>query len=375
MAFDVDTLCAHAGIPRTDGVGAPRPHVAPLVQTSVWDFATIEDSLPAMTGEGYVYRRNGLPNADELGAAVAALEGAEDGIATASGMGAIAAAVLSLCGAGDKVILQADAYGGSTALLAVDGGRLGLEIVSADVYDQDAFDRVAAGARVALVETVSNPLLRCVDVAALAARCRRHGVTLIVDNTFSTPLRDRPLADGADLVMHSVTKFLSGHHDISAGALVGSRALIDKARGLSVRMGLGAAPLDSWLAVRGLRTLHLRMERAWATSAELARRLGGHPAVRRVHAAERCAMLSIDLGSRAAASRLVAALRLITLSPSLGGVTTTASHSATSSHRALTPAQREAAGIGEGLLRLSIGVEHVDDVWRDLAAGLDAIGV
>jgi cystathionine beta-lyase/cystathionine gamma-synthase len=370
----LETLCAHAGPPR-DGVGAPRPHVASLVQASVFDFATIEDSLPAMTGDGYVYRRNGMPNADELGAAVAALEGAEAGLATGSGMSAIAAIVLSACRTGDRVVVQRDAYGGSMALLDVDLRRLGVEVEAADAYDVEAFARAVAGgdrppARLVLIETVSNPLLRCTDVAAIARVCNDADVRLVVDNTFATPLRDRPLAQGAAIVIHSVTKFLAGHHDVSAGAVVGPRAAVDAARGVAIRMGLGAPPFDAWLAVRGLRTLHLRMERAWATAAELAHRLGAHPTVRAVHTAERCALVTIDVGSREVASRVVAGLRMITLSPSLGGVTTTASHPATSSHRALTPDARAAAGIGDGLLRFSIGVEAIEDVWRDLAHAL-----
>jgi cystathionine beta-lyase/cystathionine gamma-synthase len=365
------TLCAHAGVPRSGiDAPAPRPHVAPIAQTSVFDFSSIEASLPALAGDGHVYRRNGSPNGDELGAAVAALEGAEAGLATGSGMGAIAASLLSACGAGDRLVVQRDVYGGTRALCDGDLARFGVQVVYVDAHDEAAFAAAVDGARAALIETLSNPLLRVADVAALAARCRRAGALLVVDNTFATPLRDRPLDAGADLVVHSATKFLGGHHDLCAGAVAGAAELVAGARALAVRLGLGPAPLDAWLAVRGIRTLDVRMRRAWQTAAELADRLGGDRRVHRTHAAERCALVSFDVGDRAAAERVVRALELCTLSPSLGGVTTTVSHSATSSHRALSAAERAAAGIGEGLLRLSVGLEDPADVWADLDRAL-----
>jgi cystathionine beta-lyase/cystathionine gamma-synthase len=379
-AFDVATLCAHAGVPESIEAGERgRAHVTPLYQTSVFDFATIEDSKPALAGEGYAYGRQGLPNADELGAAVAALEGAAAGVGTSAGMGAITAVVLAFCAAGDRLLVQRDAYGGSLALLQSDLTRFGVDVMAVDAYDLDAFARAFDGvgtklsARrvpLALVETVSNPLLREVDVVALATLCRRFGTTLVCDNTFATPLRDRPLARGAGLVVHSATKFLGGHGDLSAGAVAGDLVRVNMVRGIVARMGLNAAPMDAWLAVRGLRTLDVRMQRAWATAELLAERLRAHPAVRAVHTASRCALVSLDLGSGAAASRFVERLQLVTLTPSLGSVTTTASHSASSSHVSLTPEQRAAIGVGDGLVRLSIGIEAAADVWSDIERAL-----
>jgi cystathionine beta-lyase/cystathionine gamma-synthase len=377
-SLDVATLCAHAGVPQAPQAGdGGRAHVTPLYQTSVFDFATIDDSQPGLTGNGYAYWRNGLPNADELGAAVAALEGAEAGLATSGGMGAIAAIVLALAGAGDRVLVQRDAYGGTLGVLQRDLTRFGVDVAFVDAYDHDAFARALDGQEqatgrvaLALVETVSNPLLREVDVAALAGLCHARGTALVCDNTFATPLRDRPLAAGADLVMHSVTKFLGGHGDLGAGAIAGDRARIDLVRGVVVRMGFWAAPMDAWLAVRGLRTLDVRMQRAWGTAELLAARLREHPAVRRVHTAERCALVSIDLGTHEAAARFIERLKLVTLSPSLGSVTTTASHAASSSHRDIDPEVRASLGIGDGLVRLSIGIEAAEDVWADMARAL-----
>ena len=368
--LQIATLCAHAGGARAPAA-TPRTHVTPLWQNSVFDFESIEESVPALAGRGgHFYRRHGVPNTDELAAAVAALEGAEAALAASSGMGAIACAVLSMCSAGDRLLVQQDAYGGTTALLDRDLARLGVTCVRVDAYDVAGVSAQLAGARMLLVESLSNPLLRETDVPALAAACRAAGVTLMVDNTFATPVRDRPLAAGADLVVHSATKFLGGHHDVVAGVLCGRAPLIEAATSFAARIGLVAAPFDAWLAVRGLRTLEVRMRRAWATTAELAGRLAGHPAVRRVHAAERSALVSFDAGDLAAAEQVVRGCRLITLSPSLGGVTTTLSHSASSSHRNLSVQERAAAGIGEGLLRVSVGLEDVDDLWADLSAAL-----
>lgn len=377
--FDIATLCAHAGVPEPPEPGDGRAHTTPLYQTAVFDFATIDDAKSALGGAGYAYGRNGLPNADELGAAVAALEGAAAGVATGAGMGAITAVVLAFCAAGDRVVAQRDAYGGTLAHLQRDLARFEVEVVAVDAYDHEAFARAFDGVgkkmsarrvALALVETVSNPLLREVDVAALAARCRRFGTTLVCDNTFATPLRDRPLAHGATLVVHSATKFLGGHGDLVAGAVVGDLPRVKMVRDAVTRMGLGAAPMDAWLAVRGLRTLDVRMQRAWATAELLAERLRAHPAVRAVYAASRCALVSFDLGSEAAAARFVERLRLITLTPSLGSVTTTASHPASTSHRELTAEERAAAGIGDGLVRLSIGIEAASDVWADIERAL-----
>jgi len=366
------TLCAHAGAggPET---APPRSHVTPIWQNSVFDFDSIEASLPALAGHGgHFYRRHGVPNTDELAAAVAALEGAEAGVATTSGMGAIGAALIALCGAGDRVLVQADAYGGSLALLDRDLAGFGVRAERVDACDPAAVAAALPGARLLLCETVANPLLREAPVAALAAACHQAGALLLVDNTFATPLRDRPLAAGADLVIHSATKFLGGHHDLVAGVLCGRAELVEPARGVAYRLGLVAAPFDAWLAVRGLRTLEVRMRRSWDNAAALAARLREHPAVRAVHAADRCALVSFDVGDQAAADRVVRGCRLLTLSPSLGGVTTTLSHPATSSHRALSPAARAAAGIGDGLLRVSVGLEDPADLWSDLASALAA---
>lgn len=367
MGLHIATLAAHGR--RAEPPDA-IPAAEPLYQTSVFDFDTIEASEPALAGErGYVYARYGLPNARTLEQTVAGLEGAEDALATSSGMAAIACGLLAVVSAGDRVIVQEDAYGGTLALLG-DLARLGVTVETASVYDPAALAAaIERPARAVLVETISNPLVREVNVRALAAACRRAGAALFVDNTFATPVLARPLEDGADAVLHSATKFLGGHHDLCAGLLCGRADIVAAARGVAKRFGAVAAPFDAWLAVRGVKTLALRVERGQANARDLATRLRADRRVRTVHYPDRGAMLSFEVAD---ARRLAAALRLITVTPSLGGVTTTILHPATASHRNLSPERRAALGITDGLLRLSVGIEAVDDVWADLDAALSS---
>jgi cystathionine beta-lyase/cystathionine gamma-synthase len=370
------TIAAHtvrAPNPETlpDGERA-TPSAEPLYQTSVFDFESIEDSDGPLAGAGgYVYARYGLPNARSLELTLAALEGADDALATSSGMSAVACCVLAAAKTGERVLVQRDAYGGTLTLLARDFARLGVTFEALDAYDVDAVRAaLSRPAKLVIVETLSNPLIREVDVAKLADLCRERGALLAVDNTFATPVLRRPIGEGADLVIHSATKFLGGHHDLCAGVLAGGAAFVAEARGVAKRFGMTAAPLDAWLACRGVRTLDVRMQRAQATTSALASWLRADRRVRAVHHPGWGAMLSFDVGDLAAASRVVRALTLVTLTPSLGGTATTVSHSATSSHRGMTPAERAALGIGDGLLRLSVGLEDVDDLKRDLDAAL-----
>jgi cystathionine beta-lyase/cystathionine gamma-synthase len=367
------TIAAH-------GVRAPSPEslpeglrsvpaAEPIYQTAVFDFPSIEASLRPLAVEGgYVYARYGLPNARTLESTVAALEGAEDGLATSSGTAAILCAVLAVAGAGDRVLVQRDAYGGTITLLGKDLARLGLTVETVDAYDLAAVERALRGAKLLVAETISNPLARAADLAGLAKLCRAAGTLLVVDNTFATPVVARPLEAGAHAVVHSATKFLGGHHDLCAGVLVGEAAYIDAARGIARRFGMQASPFDSWLASRGIQTLVVRMERAQENAFELARRL--RESGRVVHHPAMGAILSFDVGSSAKAEAVVRGLKLITLTPSLGGTGTTLSHAATSSHRGMTPEERRGLGIGDGLLRVSVGIEAVEDLWRDLSSVL-----
>jgi cystathionine beta-lyase/cystathionine gamma-synthase len=392
----LDTLAVHAG--RDLPEPANRGHVPPIVPAAVHEFAGLDQVDAVYEGReaGYIYYRNGGPTQAALEAAVAALEGAgapepPQAVVAASGMGAISATLMAFCGAGDHVVAQADLYGVTRALLEQEARRLGIETTFADATDV----RALAGAcrpstRLLLVETLSNPLVRVADLEGAARLAAARGLVLVVDNTFATPVHCRPLARGAHVVVHSTAKMLSGHDDVGGGVAVAAPPLATRIRATAVRLGPTLSAFDAWLALRGLRTLPLRAERAAANAAELARRLAGHPGVAAVHypglpdhpqAARAGALLMAGAGAilafevrggREGAGRLVEQLRVIRLAPSLGGVATTTSYPASTSHRALAPEARRALGIGDGLVRLSVGIEAVDDLWRDLEKALPA---
>lgn len=318
----------------------------------MYAFSTLED-LEAVTGGPNYYRRYGHLNSVMLERAVADLEGGEAALATGAGMSALTAVLGAVLRRGDRVDAAPDLYGGTVAMLRREMPRLGVKLSS-------------RRAHVTIVETISNPLLRVAPIAELA---RRRGL-LIVDNTFATAAVCRPLSLGADVVILSATKFLGGHSDCVAGVAVGPKRIIEPARRIAVQQGLVASPLDAWLALRGLRTLALRMERACRNAAALARVLRAHRRVKRVHYPDLGAMLSFELENRRAVSRLVRRLRLVRLVPSLGDVATTVSHPASSSHRNLSAAERRRLGVVDGLVRVSVGIEDADDIIADFEGAL-----
>lgn len=348
------------------------PALEPLHASSAYVFDSIEASDRPLAAEGgFAYVRYGHPNARSLEMAVASLEEADDAVATSSGTSAMLTALLGEVRSGDAVLCQQDAYGGTIGLLSGELSRLGIELRTFDPADGASLAAgLAGGPRCVVIESLTNPRLRSIDVAPVAAACRAAGATLIVDNTFATPILRRPLADGAHLVVHSATKFLGGHHDLCAGLVVGDTARISRVREVVRRLGTQASPFDTWLAARGLRTLAVRMERSCENARGLAAHLRAHAAVRAVHEPGWGALVTFDVGDRARADAFVGGCRLIRLVPSLGGVDTTVSHSATSSHRGMTPERRAALGIGDGLLRLSVGIEALGDLVADVDTGL-----
>lgn len=387
------TVAAHAGHSRPEVPTSPAS--PPIYQASVFEFADLAqvDAVQSGAAPGFIYSRMANPTCAALEADVARLEGAEAALAVASGMGAIFAVLFGLVSAGDHVVAGDELYGGSYAVLARELRRFGVEATFVDATDPAA---VAAAmrpnTRVCYVETITNPTMQVVDIPALAAVCRPRGVRLIVDNTFATPIHCRPLRLGADAVIHSATKFLGGHSDVTAGVVAGGPELIAAARGAATLTGATLDPFAAWLVVRGIKTLAVRVERQSATALELARRLAAHPRVERVcypgldGAGPAARVLSGGFGPMlafevapgpgeaddglAAADRVLTRLRLIRITPSLGGATTTSSHPVLTSHRAMPPEERARLGIRAGLIRLSVGVEDVEDVWSDLQAAL-----
>jgi len=321
---------------------------------------------------------------------VAALEGAEEGVACASGMGATTALLLGLFAPGDHLVSARDLYGSTAAFLARDGQRLGVETTFVDATDTGAIlAAVRPTTRAVFVEALSNPLLRLVDLPAVAPELSRRGVELIVDASLASPAVLRPIAHGATMVMHSLTKFISGHGDVTGGIVLGRRETMARLREAMIRAGTNLGPFDAWLAARGARTLAVRLVRQSATALALARHLEGHAAVARVyypglpshgqHALARRlmpgpmgAMLSFDLaGGALAVERFMSRTRLMEFAPSFGDVATTWTYPARTSHRRVPDEDKAALGIGPGLIRVSAGLEDFDDLIADLD---DALG-
>ncbi|MBG8552431.1 trans-sulfuration enzyme family protein [Hymenobacter guriensis] len=372
-----------------------HPKITPIYQTSVFKFEDLTE-LELYFGEPgsrYLYSRNGNPNSDELADKVNELEGGAGAIATGSGMAAILAALLACCQTGDHVLCAADIYGGSSSLLNQELSRLGITVSYVPfelLYDLAPF--VQSTTRLLLCETLSNPLLRVADLRRLADVCHGLGLKLVVDNTFASPILTRPLALGADLVLHSVTKYLSGHSDVTAGAVVAADAAVAaRLKQIGVLFGLTLSPMESWLAVRGLKTLRLRMREHSHNALAIAECLQRQPAVRAVYypglpdhpqhelareqgAGQFSGMLSILLADDVdVVNRFIRACRRFPFAPSLAGVDSSLSYPLGTSHRSLTPEQQQELGITVGLVRLSVGVEPVEDLLADLEQALKGL--
>jgi methionine-gamma-lyase len=365
-----------------------RSHALPLYQTSNFVYDDAEGAGRAAAGEAFLYSRHGNPTVATLEAALADLEGGEAGLAFASGQAALASVLLALAGsAGGEVLASEGIYGGSTELLTELGGQAGLTLRLVPAWDTDAVARALRPAtRLVLVETLTNPLLRVVDVRALGRLCRRRGLPLVVDATISTPLLSRPLTQGADVVLHSVSKYIGGHGDLVGGAAISSAATIAAVKKVRTQLGGIMDPFCAWLVARGLRSLGVRVERQCTTAAWLARALGRLPGVRAVHhpslgshpdrpRATRLigaggALVSFDLGTLGRARRCYDRVRVIGRAASFGEPTSLLTHPATFSHKGLPPAERRRLGITDGLLRLSVGLEDPADLLADLRQAL-----
>ncbi|KRG74920.1 cystathionine gamma-synthase [Stenotrophomonas ginsengisoli] len=375
------TLAVRAGIDSDTAFGAVTP---PLVLSSNFSF----DGLGGK--RTYDYSRSGNPTRDLLGQALAELEGGAGAVVTSSGMAAIALVLHALLAPGQRLLVPHDAYGGSWRLFNALAAKGQFELITADLTDPQAL--AAALARqpaVVLVETPSNPLLRITDVAAVAKAAHQVGALVVVDNTFLSPALQRPLALGADVVLHSTTKYINGHSDVVGGAVIAADpAVQEQLQWWGNALGLTGAPFDALLTLRGLRTLDARLRVHQENAAATAHLLAGHDAVAAVHwpglachpghalAARQQhgfgAMLSFELhGGHAAVQAFVDGLRWFTLAESLGGVESLVAHPASMTHAAMSAQARQAAGIGDGLLRLSVGIEACADLLLDLSAGLD----
>ena len=388
-----DTIAVHAGEPELDRRDAPMtPDITVGAASGYRDLGSVDAAMAAHRG----YGRWGTENHRQLEAALTGLEAGRSGtrlaaVAVGSGMAATAVALLSELNHGDHVVVANDCYGTTMTFVRDDLSRFGM---SASVVDFQNLEAVKAAiqdrTRVLLCEICTNPLIRVPDLEALARIAHEAGALLLVDNTVPTPVLCQPLSWGADAVIYSATKNLSGHADVIGGAIVGKPAWIEAARAFSHTFGPTLGPFDAWLTLRGMRTLAVRMERHTENAMRLAEFLTHHPAVAAVHypglpddpfcqRARRLlpdgagALLSFELkGGKQVIDAMLSRLKVVRLMPSLGHVATTLSHPASTSHRGLTAEERARTGITEGLMRCSVGIENADDLVGDFDQALKA---
>ena len=378
----IDTMLIHAG--------EPEPRIEGAVSMPIFQSSTFEDR-----GEESYYalryiRLNNTPNHVVLHRKLAAIEGAEAALVTASGMAAIATTLMTIAGAGDRVMAQDCLYGGTHDLMRIEFPRMNIGVDYIDGANPVSWrERLTPQTRAIYVETISNPLMQVADLRAAVAFARAHGLVSIIDNTFASPVNFRPAEIGFDLSIHSGTKYLNGHSDIVAGAVIGRADLIEKINRTLSHFGGSLDPHACFLLHRGLKTLGVRVRCQNASAIEIARYLAAHAKVAAVnypgiesdagHLRARelfdgfGGMMSFELrGGVEAAEALIRCLTIPISAPSLGGVESLITRPAKTSHSGMPRAERERAGIGEGLIRLSVGLEATEDIIADFARALDA---
>jgi cystathionine beta-lyase/cystathionine gamma-synthase len=389
-ASHAETLVAHAdrGIDSVSDIAPPIHQTAPFRASSDDEF----EQMSSTPRHNRYYTRDGNPTFTRVEAVLAALEGAEAALLTASGMGAISTTVLALVGSGDHVIAQRTHYMGTAQLLATVLPRFGVAVTLVDQTGSQAFaDAITPATKLILVETPANPLLTITDLAAVAQLARSKGILTLCDSTIATPVNQLPLSLGIDLVVHSATKFLGGHHDLMAGVVLGARELIERVWHMAVTLGPVPDPFAAWLLLRGLRTLPLRVARQNQSALEVARFLERHPAISRVHypgleshaqhALARRQMpggfgglMSVELrGGFGSAQAFVRDLNLVSRAVSFGGFESLATQPGAMWSGSVGASKAAEAGITAGLVRLSIGLEHPSDLIADLDRALHGV--
>jgi cystathionine beta-lyase/cystathionine gamma-synthase len=385
---DIESICATAG---ADIPSDTRALSAPIYQSSVFQIDSLEmvDDLYEGRAEGFIYSRDANPNVSILENIVAQLEDADDSVAFASGMAAIGITLLSMVEAGDHIVAGNELYGGTSLMLRQHLSKLGVETRFVDTNDLDAVEQALnSKPLLILIESITNPLLRLADIKSISQMAHERGVLVVVDNTLASPLLLRPLELGADVTLHSATKNLGGHSDVTGG-VAAARADLTMAMRQSNRIwGSTLDPFAAWLIVRGIRTLPLRIERACENAVAVANYLSDHSKISTLHypglPGHPQHQLAVDtLGGRfgwmvtfelagggPAASSFVKALDMIKFAPSLGETRTTISHPAKTSHRSLSSDEQSELGISDGLIRLSCGIESASDIIADLESAL-----
>jgi cystathionine beta-lyase/cystathionine gamma-synthase len=366
------------------------PVTAPIYQTSTFEVTDNEEQIRVTTTDRY-YTRWGNPTITQAEQALAALEGTEGARVFASGMGAITTTILGLLKTGDHIVAQRDIYGGVTKFLSTWLPKLGIETTFVDTNDYDQHAKaVRPSTKLLYLESPTNPSLRVVDIKKMAALARQHGLISMIDSTFATPINQRPAEYGIDLVMHSGTKYLSGHADLTCGVVCGRQPLMDQLWESRTTLGNIMDPHAAWLLIRGLKTLAVRVARQNENALRVAEFLEQHAKVRRVHypwlkshaeyaiASEQMSggggMVTFEVeGSGDDARRVSEAMRLFTLATSLGGVESLVSIPVLTSHAMISAEQRAKMGVTEQMVRLSVGIENANDLIADLEHALEAV--
>ncbi len=347
-----------------------KSKVTPIYQTTAFAFDDLDELEGFYHGNGnYLYSRVANPNTDELAAAVAGLEGAPAGVATSSGLSAILAGVLAVVKNGDHIVAAEDLYGGSFHLLKEELDQFGVEVSFVSFSDLSSIEAaIQPNTKLIYTESITNPLLRVQDLAEFVRIGKEHNLVTLVDNTFATPYHCKPYNLGVDLVVHSATKYIGGHSDVTAGVVVGREDLIEKAQAKVVNLGTNVSPFEAWLTTRGLKTLALRMERQSSNARLLAVALQSNELIEKVyypfeHGDDGYgAIVTIKLSNGIDMNEFFKNLAWVKIASTLAGVETIVSHPVTTSHRALPEEAREALGITFEVVRISVGIEHAQDI-------------
>ncbi|CAM3908427.1 trans-sulfuration enzyme family protein [Lederbergia lenta] len=366
-----DTLAVHQSQKQNNNF---KTKASPIYQTSSFSFNDLDDLEGYFKGDTpYLYSRYGNPNTDELGAAVAALEGTEAGVATSSGMSAIMSGILAIVKQGDHIIACEDLYGGTYHLLDDELKNFGIEVTFVSFSNEkEVRAAIRPNTKLFYTESITNPFLRAENIPLFVKVAKEHNLFTIVDNTFATPYLLQPYKDGVDLVVHSATKYLGGHSDVSAGVIVGNKNLIGKVRQKVVSLGGNLSPFEAWLTCRGIKTLALRMEKQSANAQLVAESLVDNENVSKVFYPKSVseqgngAVVTVEIAPHCDVHSFFSSLGWIKIVPSLGGVETTVSYPLGSSHRNLPPETQEKLGINERVVRISIGIEKDQDIINQL---------
>ncbi|MDQ0271496.1 trans-sulfuration enzyme family protein [Cytobacillus purgationiresistens] len=356
-----------------------KSKATPIYQTSAFTFNNLEELEGFYQGNGnYLYTRVGNPNTDELSEIVARLEEAPTGVTASSGLAAIMAGVLAVAKSGDHIIATDDLYGGSFHLIAEELTQFGIAVSVVPFTNIAEVERaIKANTKLLYTESITNPLLRVEDLEQIVALAKKHNLKTLIDNTFATPFHCKPYLLGVDMVVHSATKYIGGHSDVTAGVIVGTEELMGKALAKVVNLGANLSPFEAWLTARGAKTLALRMKAQSSNAKKVAEAIQMHNYVEKVyypfiHGEDGFgAMVTITLSDSANVSQFFQSLGWIKIVPTLAGVETSVSHPLTTSHRALPPEKCAELGITEKVIRISVGIEHADDIIAQLAEAID----